>query len=54
MVKEALAKDGLEVKKGDTVLFYSGHYERTYPTPAYLTAYSGLGREAAEIFTAPA
>ena len=48
MIKEAMAKDGLEVKKGDTVLLYSGHYGRTFPTPAYLTDYSGLGRESAE------
>jgi kynurenine formamidase len=35
MIQAALAKDGLEVKKGDTVLLYSGHYGRTFPTPAY-------------------
>ena len=48
MIKEALAKAGLEIKKGDTVLLYSGHYGRTFPTQTYLTDYSGLGREAAE------
>ncbi len=48
MIKEALARHNLELKKGDTLLLYSGHYERTYCTPAYLSAYSGLGREAAE------
>ena len=48
MIQAALAKDGLEVKKGDTVLLYSGHYGRTFPTAAYLTDYSGLSLEAAE------
>jgi kynurenine formamidase len=48
MIKEALEKDGLEIKKGDTVLLYSGHYNRTWGTPAWLTEYSGLSREAAE------
>jgi kynurenine formamidase len=48
MIKEALAKDGLDIRKGDTVLLYSGHYGRTWGTPGWLTDYSGLGREAAE------
>ena len=48
MIQEALRKDGLEIQSGDTVLLYSGHYARTYPTPAYLTDYPGLSREAAE------
>jgi kynurenine formamidase len=48
MIKEALEKDGLEIKKGDTVLLYSGHYGRTWGTPDWLTKYSGLSREAAE------
>lgn len=47
-IKQALAKYGLEIKKGDTVLLYSGHYVRTYGTPAWLTDYPGLSRAAAE------
>jgi kynurenine formamidase len=47
-IKAALDKHGLEIKKGDTVLMYSGHYVRTWGTDAWLTGYSGLGREAAE------
>lgn len=47
-IKEALDKHGLEIKEGDTVLLYSGHYARTYGTDAYLTDYPGLSREAAE------
>lgn len=48
MIQEAMAKDGLEIKEGDTVLLYSGHYERAFGTPAWLTDYSGLSRESAE------
>ena len=48
MIKESLIKDSLEIKDGDTVLLYSGHYGRTWGTPAWLTDYSGLSREAAE------
>jgi len=47
MIKEALAKDGLEIHEGDTVLLYSGHYGRTWGTPAWLTDYPGLSAEAA-------
>jgi kynurenine formamidase len=47
-IKEALAKHGLEIQKGDTVLLYSGHYGRTWGTDAWLTDYPGLSREAAE------
>ncbi|MGD9146412.1 MAG: cyclase family protein [Anaerolineae bacterium] len=47
-IKEALDKAGLEIKKGDTVLLYSGHYGRTWGTDAWLTDYPGLSREAAE------
>jgi len=47
-IQAALDKYGLEIKKGDTVLLYSGHYVRTWGTDAYLTDYPGLGREAAE------
>jgi len=48
MIKESLEKHKLEIKKGDTVLLYSGHYSRTWGSPAWLTEYSGLSREAAE------
>lgn len=48
MIKEALTRHSLDIRQGDTVLMYSGHYVRTYEKPAWLTDYSGLGREAAE------
>ena len=47
-IKAALEKAGLGIKKGDTVLIYSGNYVRNWGTPKYLTDYPGLGREAAE------
>ena len=48
MIKQALEKHGLDIKKGDTVLLYSGHYVRTWGTAGWLTDYPGLSREAAE------
>lgn len=48
MIKEALEQHGLDIKKGDTVLLHSGHYGRTWGTPAWLTDYPGLNRESAE------
>ena len=48
MIKEALVKHNLEIKKGDTVLLFSGHYVRTGGTSAYIEGFSGLSREAAE------
>lgn len=47
-IQKALDKHGLDIRQGDTVLLYSGHYVRTYGTPAWLTDYPGLSREAAE------
>jgi len=48
MIEDALEKDGLGVRAGDAVLINSGHYERHWGTPSWLTEYSGLTREAAE------
>ena len=41
-LEDALTKANLEVKKGDTVLLYTGHYDKTYPKKEYLTENSGL------------
>jgi kynurenine formamidase len=46
-VEAALAKDGLDLRPGDTVLLYTGHYERTAGTPEYLTDFPGLEPETA-------
>lgn len=47
MIKEALEKDGLDIREGDTVLLYSGHYARTFGTPDYIATYPGLSEESA-------
>jgi kynurenine formamidase len=46
-LEAALAKDGLELRAGDIVLLYTGHYERTNGTPDYLTEFPGLEPESA-------
>jgi kynurenine formamidase len=46
-LERSLAKDGLELREGDIVLLYTGHYERTAGTPEYLTEFPGLEPEAA-------
>jgi kynurenine formamidase len=46
-LEAALEKDGLELREGDTVLLYTGHYERTGGTPEYLTEFPGLEPESA-------
>ena len=43
----ALAKDGLDLRDGDIVLLYTGHYERTAGTHDYLTEFPGLEPETA-------
>ena len=39
---------GVEIQAGDTVFLYTGHHDRTFGTPAYLTDFPGLTRESAE------
>jgi kynurenine formamidase len=39
---------GCVVPAGGTVLVHTGHYARTFPKPAYLQRYAGLGRAAME------
>ena len=44
-LQEACSKSGLEVKKGDTVLVYTGHYNRNYPDfEGWLFNYPGLDK----------
>ncbi len=47
-IEAALKSANLEIRPGDTVLFYTGHYERYYGTPEYMTHQPGLTREATE------
>jgi len=46
-LEAALEKDGLDLREGDIVLLYTGHYERTVGTDAYLTEFPGLEPESA-------
>jgi kynurenine formamidase len=47
MIERALSQSGLDIRTGDTVLINSGHYERCWGRPEWLTDYPGLTREAA-------
>jgi kynurenine formamidase len=49
--EEALKKHGLDIRKGDVVLMYSGHFERTYPDKDYgglNSRHAGISYAAAE------
>ncbi len=46
-LERALEKDGLDLRDGDIVLLYTGHYERTAGSPDYLTEFPGLEPETA-------
>ncbi len=47
-IEEELGRWHLEIRPGDTVLFYTAHYDRHYGTPEYATHQPGLTREATE------
>ena len=47
-IESELKKWELDIVKGDTVLFYTGHYDKYYGKPEYMTDYPGLNREATE------
>lgn len=47
-IKDELKKWGLDIRKGDTILFHTGHFAKYYGTPEYPTEYQGLTREATE------
>ncbi len=47
-IEEELKKGNLNIRQGDTVLFYTAHYDQFYGTPEYMTDYPGLDREATE------
>jgi kynurenine formamidase len=48
-IKEQLKKWKLEIRPGDTVLFYTAHYERFYGTPEYASHQPGLTKDATEL-----
>jgi kynurenine formamidase len=47
-IRSELDRWGIDIEKGDTVLFHTGHYSRYYGKPEYMTDYPGLNREATE------
>lgn len=47
-IEAELKKWNLDIRKGDTVLFYTAHYDQFYGKPEYMTDYPGLDREATE------
>ena len=47
-IVDELKRLKLEIHKGDTVLFYTAHYDRYYGKPEYMTEYPGLDREGTE------
>ena len=44
----ACQRNDLEIRKGDTVLLYTAHWDRNYGTDKWLTEYTGLDRAATE------
>lgn len=47
VLEQALAASGQEIRRGDIVLLYTGHGDRTYPTREFVNVYTGLDREGA-------
>ena len=47
-IEDELNRWGLTIRKGDTILFYTGQYDRHYGKPEYMTDYPGLNKEATE------
>jgi len=47
-IRSELDRWELEIRPGDTVLFYTAHYDGYYGTPEYATHQPGLTREATE------
>jgi len=47
-LESALQKSGQEIRKGDIVLLYTGHYNRNFNTEKWQTEYSGLSYKGAK------
>ena len=47
-IEDELKRWKLDIRKGDTILFYTAQYDRYYGKPEYMTDYPGLNREATE------
>jgi kynurenine formamidase len=46
-LEQGLSRAGLSLQKGDILLLYSGHFQRTQERPEYLTEYAGPDEAAA-------
>ncbi|MBW2619097.1 MAG: cyclase family protein [Deltaproteobacteria bacterium] len=44
----ALERHGLDIRPGDIILLYTGHYDRTYPTKEWSGPFTGLSYASAE------
>lgn len=47
-VEQVVREGGVEIRRGDIVLFCSDHYRRTGGTPRYLTEFNGISAEVVE------
>jgi len=47
-IESELERTGLQIQEGDTLLYYTGHYEKHFGTPEWWTAFPGLDRGATE------
>lgn len=47
-IQAELDKTGLDIRQGDTILFYTKHFDRFYGQPEYCTHQPGLTRDATE------
>jgi kynurenine formamidase len=47
VLERAEREGGEAIQHGDTVLLYSGHGDRTYPSKEFINVYSGLSRDGA-------
>ncbi len=47
-IEQELERWKLDLRRGDTVLFYTAHYDRYYGKPEYMSEYPGLDREGTE------
>lgn len=47
-IENALARHRFTLSRGDIVMIYTGHYQRAYGTPEWLTRYTGLDKQAAD------
>ncbi len=47
-LEQGLQKSGLDIRKGDIVLLYTGHYDRNFNTEKWQTEYSGLSYNGAK------